>query len=242
MKDFNAKQSDPNDPNDSNDPNVQTGQTGQTNRNEATPGPHPGVAVWDRRFAATDEFIFGTEPNRFLLSQAHRFVPGMKVLAVADGEGRNGVWLSQQGLDVVSVDGSRTALAKASSLAAQRSVRLETVCADLVSWDWGIEMYDAIVGIFIQFAGPHLRPTLFQRAHRSLRPGGLFLLEGYTPRQLDYRTGGPSNIEHLYTEAQLRAELVDFQIDSLTCYDTVLNEGSGHCGMSALVDVVAHKP
>lgn len=203
---------------------------------------HPGIAVWDTRFASTDDFVFGTEPNQFMVRQAHLLKPGMKALAVADGEGRNGVWLAQQGLDVTSVDGSQVALSKAERLARERGVTLNTVCADLVSWEWGQDTYDVIVGIFIQFAGPRLRPRLFQRAAQALRPGGHFLLQGYHPKQLDYKTGGPSAIENLYTEEQLRAELAHMEIVHLARYDAELDEGSGHRGMSALIDVVARKP
>lgn len=203
--------------------------------------PHPGIAVWDTRFASTDGYVFGTEPNRFMVAQAHRFKPGMKVLALADGEGRNGVWLAQQGLDVTSVDGSQVALEKANRLAAERGVTLNTVVADLVSWDWGTEVYDAVVAIFIQFAGPRLRPRLFQRAAQALRPGGLFLLQGYHTRQLEYKTGGPSAIENLYTEEQLRSELAHMDILHFERYDAELDEGVGHSGMSALIDVVARK-
>lgn len=202
---------------------------------------HPGIAVWDSRFASTDDFLFGTEPNQFMVSQAHLLKPGMKVLAVADGEGRNGVWLAQQGLQVTSVDGSQVALDKAARLAQERGVTLETVCADLVSWDWGTEVYDAVVGIFIQFAGPRLRPRLFQRAAQALKPGGHFLLQGYHPKQLEYKTGGPSAIDNLYTEDLLRTELAHMDIVHMDRYDAELNEGTGHSGMSALVDVVARK-
>lgn len=202
---------------------------------------HPGISVWDARFASTEDFIFGTEPNQFMVSQAHLLKPGMKVLAVADGEGRNGVWLAQQGLDVTSVDGSRVALDKAQRLADERGVTLDLVCADLGNWDWGTNVYDAIVAIFIQFAGPRLRPVLFQRAARALKPGGLFLLQGYHTKQLDYKTGGPSAIENLYTEEQLREELAHMDIIHLERYDAELDEGSGHKGMSALLDVIARK-
>lgn len=202
---------------------------------------HPGIAVWDSRFASTDDFLFGTEPNQFMVSQAHLLKPGMKVLAVADGEGRNGVWLAQQGLQVTSVDGSQVALDKAARLAKERGVTLETVCADLVSWDWGTDVYDAIVGIFIQFAGPRLRPRLFQRAEQALKPGGYFLLQGYHPKQLEYKTGGPSAIDNLYTEDMMRTELAHMDIVHLDRYDAELSEGTGHSGMSALVDVVARK-
>ena len=205
-------------------------------------GPHPGIAVWDARFAAAGGYVFGTEPNRFLVSQAHRLRPGMAVLSVADGEGRNGVWLAAQGMKVTSVDGSHVALDKARALAQERGVSLETIRADLVDWDWGNEVWDVVVAIFIQFAGPRLRPLLFQRALRSLRPGGLLILQGYATGQLAYGTGGPPHIENLYTEDQLRNELADFEILHLHSHDSELSEGSGHQGMSALIDVVAQRP
>src|SRR5690625_3312575 len=119
-------------------------------KNKAAGALHPGIAVWDERFAATDDFIFGTQPNQFLVNQTHRLTPAMRVLAVADGEGRNGVWLARQGMQVVSVDGSQAALAKAQKLAHQHGVELELICADLVTWQWGSQVYDAVVGIFIQ--------------------------------------------------------------------------------------------
>lgn len=205
-------------------------------------GMHPGIAVWDARYAATPDYIFGTGPSLFLTRQAHRFRPGMSVLAVADGEGRNGVWLARQGLDVLSVDGSEAALEKARQLASDQGVTLTTRQADLVSWDWGEAAFDAVAAIFIQFAGPRLRPVLFDRAWRSLKPGGLLLLQGYRPEQLVYKTGGPSDVDNLYTEDQLRTELAAFEILQLDSYDAELDEGAGHRGMSALIDVVARRP
>ena len=111
---------------------------------------------WDRRFEGED-YLFGTETNAFLASQAFRLEPGMKALAVADGEGRNGVWLSERGLDVVSIDASTVGLAKARELARRRGVTLETVLADLAEWEWEPEAYDLVVAIFVQFAPPELR-------------------------------------------------------------------------------------
>jgi cyclopropane fatty-acyl-phospholipid synthase-like methyltransferase len=196
--------------------------------------------MWDERYA-TDDYFFGTEPNAFLVSQHHLLKPGMRCLAVADGEGRNGVWLAGQGLDVLSVDASPVAVAKAQKLAAQRGVELKCEVVDLLNWDWGENRYDVVAAIFIQFATPEQRGLLFDSIKRTLKPGGLLLLQGYTPRQLEYRTGGPSALENLYTESMLRAEFSDMEILQLREHEEFISEGSGHHGMSALIDLVARK-
>jgi cyclopropane fatty-acyl-phospholipid synthase-like methyltransferase len=198
-------------------------------------------ARWDERYSGED-YLFGTEPNAFLAAQRHRFAPGQRVLALADGEGRNGVFLARQGLEVLSVDISRVALAKAERLAACDRVALRTECADLARWDWGEARFDAVVAIFIQFAGPTLRDLIFARTKTALKPGGLVLLEGYRPEQLGYRTGGPPDVENLYTEDMLRTAFADFTLLHLESHDSVIHEGSGHNGLSALIDLVARKP
>ncbi|MFC3396627.1 SAM-dependent methyltransferase [Brenneria rubrifaciens] len=195
---------------------------------------------WNQRYA-TGDYVYGTAPNAFLVSQAHRFRPGMRVLAVADGEGRNGVWLAEQGLDVVSVDVSPVGQQKAKALAAARSVNLITVCADLGEWDWRNARFDAVVGIFIQFAGPALRRKIFSGMCAALNPGGLVILHGYREEQLGYATGGPSAIEHLYSESLLQNAFGELDILHLRSYDAVLDEGQRHCGPSALIDLVARK-
>lgn len=200
-----------------------------------------GIAMWDARFN-TPDYVYGTEPNAFLVAQSHRLQPGMRALALADGEGRNGVWLAQQGLDVLSVDGSETALAKARALAAARGVTLETEQADLAHWDFGQQHFDLVAAIFIQFAGPELRQRLFAAMRDSLKPDGLLILQGYRPEQLDYGTGGPKQIEQLYTTAMLREAFAGMEILHLEEHDSVISEGCGHSGMSALVDLVARKP
>lgn len=199
------------------------------------------VEHWHHRYE-TDEYVFGQEPNQFLLRQEALFTPGMHVLAVADGEGRNGVWLASLGVDVLAVDAVPRALEKAQRLAEQRGVTLAHECADLGCWDWGVERFDAIVAIFIQFAGPELREQLFNSMKQALKPGGLLLLEGYRLEQLAYATGGPKAPENLYTVELLRNTFEDFEILQLDAYDTHLEEGIGHRGMSALVDLVARKP
>jgi len=196
--------------------------------------------VWDERYAG-DEYLFGTEPNTFLLAQSHLLKPGMSCLAVADGEGRNGVWLAEHGLQVLSVENSAVGLNKARKLAGQRGVKIDFEQADLAQWQWGENRFDAVVAIFIQFAPPGMREQMFADIKRCLKPGGLLLLQGYTPRQLEYKTGGPSQAENLYTEVMLRKEFADMEILHLREHDSVINEGVGHSGKSALVDLVARK-
>ncbi len=199
------------------------------------------MSIWDERYAG-EEYHFGTAPNAFLAAQRALLKPGMRCLAVADGEGRNGVWLAEQGLQVLSVDSSAVAQEKARKLAAQRGVQLQFELADLQQWEWGVDKFDVVVGIFIQFAPPAQREQMFDNIRRCLKPGGLLLLQGYTPRQLEYRTGGPSQVENLYTEAMLRAAFGEWDIVQLREHDDVIHEGMGHSGMSALIDLVASKP
>lgn len=199
--------------------------------------------TWDERYAAAgDEYLFGTEPNAFLAAQQSRLMPGRSALAVADGEGRNGVWLARQGLDVTSVDISPAAIAKGRRLAARHGVGVRFECADLVQWDWGRPRFDLVVAIFIQVVPPPVRDLVFRRMKGVLRPGGLLLLEGYRTDQLKYRTGGPPQIENLYTEALLRSSFADMELLHLAAYDAEINEGARHRGMSALIDLVARKP
>lgn len=196
--------------------------------------------VWDERYQGC-EYQFGTEPNAFLASNQEWLKPGMSCLAVADGEGRNGVWLAEQGLHVLSVDSSSVAVVKARALAMQRGVTMDVDLVDLTLWDWPENHFDVVAGIFIQFAAPLQRMQLFARLKRCLKPGGQLMLQGYTPRQLEYRTGGPSQVENLYTEAMLREAFSDMEILHLSEHDEIINEGAGHSGMSALIDLVARR-
>jgi cyclopropane fatty-acyl-phospholipid synthase-like methyltransferase len=198
-------------------------------------------ARWNERFAG-DDYLFGTAPNAFLKSQAHRLRRGQTALLVADGEGRNGVFLAEQGLEVVSVDFSPVALEKAQRLARQRGVRLRTELADLLSWDWPRRRFDAVLAIFIQFATPPERTRLFQNMKEALKPGGFILLHGYRPEQLQYGTGGPPDADKMYTAMLLRELFADMEILHLVEHDDVILEGKGHAGMSALIDLVARKP
>jgi cyclopropane fatty-acyl-phospholipid synthase-like methyltransferase len=195
---------------------------------------------WEKRFSAPD-YVFGKEPNAFLKAQARRLIPGQIALAVADGEGRNGVWLAEQGLDVLAIDQSAAALAKARSLAQERGVKLSTELADITTWPWPTAAFNVIVAIFIQVLFPVERPAFFAKMKRALKPGGLLLMQGYRPEQLTYRTGGPSDVERLYTRAILEEAFGDMAEVDIREHDSAISEGSGHVGMSALIDLVARK-
>jgi SAM-dependent methyltransferase len=195
---------------------------------------------WETRYAAPG-YHFGTEPNAFLKSQAHLLRRGQTALAIADGEGRNGVWLAEQGLDVLSVDFSPTALAKAQALAAARGVALRTEQADINNWEWPRDAFDVIVGIFVQFPTAAGQAGMFAGMKQALKPRGLLLLEGYGPRQLQYGTGGPKDIERLYTPERLRAAFAGFASLDIREYDAPIAEGEAHVGMSALVDLIGRK-
>ncbi len=199
------------------------------------------VPFWDERFAKPG-FLFGEAPNAFLKSRSHVLKPGMSALSVADGEGRNGVWLAEQGLHVHAVDASPVALEKSRRLAARRGVSLQWEEVDLMDWDWPQAAYDVVAAIFTQFVGPEGRARQFAGIRQALKPGGLLILQGYTPRQLEYGTGGPPHAENMYTEELLRTSFGDWEITHLAEHDDVVEEGSGHSGMSALIDLVARKP
>ncbi len=196
---------------------------------------------WDARYAV-DEYVFGTAPNRFLASQQALIRQGMRALSIADGEGRNGVWLAGQGANVHAVDVSPVALDKAKKLASARGVTLEFELADLLDWTWPEAAYDLVVAIFIQFAPPPERERIIDGIRRTLKPGGLLILQGYTPKQIEFATGGPSNPANLYTEVLLREWFGDWEILHLSEHEDFISEGAHHHGMSALIDLVVVKP
>jgi cyclopropane fatty-acyl-phospholipid synthase-like methyltransferase len=197
--------------------------------------------TWDARFS-TDDYIFGTEPNAWLAQHAPLLQPGMRVLAVADGEGRNSVWMAKQGLKVDAFDISPVGIEKAKQLAQQQGVDVNFSVSGVEDFPWKALEYDAVVAIFIQFADPETRATLFKQMKSALKPDGLILLQGYTPKQLEYKTGGPPNVSHLYTDALLQEAFGDLDISELRAYEEVLTEGTQHHGQSALIGMVARKP
>lgn len=195
---------------------------------------------WDQHYA-DDAYIFGTTPNIFLAAQQHLLKPGQRALAVADGEGRNGVWLAQQGLDVLALDISPVGVAKARKLAAEKGVAIQFEIADVRNWGWPENSFDIVAAIFIQFASPDERGKLFHSLMRVLKPGGYLILQGYTPKQIEYKTGGPPNAENMYTPQLLRESFAGMDILHLREHEDFIAEGTKHYGMSALIDMVAQK-
>jgi len=196
---------------------------------------------WQERYAGTD-FRFGKAPNEFLVTCRPLLPKTGKALAVADGEGRNGVWLAAQGLDVLSIDFSPAAQAKARALAAEHKVDVTFVEADVHTWPYPKEAFDVVVEIFSQFSTPTQRPQKWRGMRRALKRGGLLIVQGYTPKQLQYGTGGPKQIEHLYTRAMLQGEFGDLSDVTIVEEERELHEGAGHSGMSAVIGLTARKP
>ena len=199
------------------------------------------AAMWNQRFAA-DGWLFGREPNEWLRAQAGVWPAGARVLCVADGEGRNSVWLARQGLQVDAFDIAEVGVRKARALAQEAGVAVNFAVADVDGWAWPQAAYDGVAAIFVQFADPALRARLFARIVDALKPGGTLVLQGYTPKQLEYRTGGPGQVDHLYTEDLLREAFAALEIVTLSAYETEVDEGPGHRGRSALIGLVARKP
>lgn len=194
---------------------------------------------WNTRYAS-DDYAYGTAPNDFLAAQAQRLRPSGAILCLAEGEGRNAVWLAQHGFRVTAVDASTVGLEKARRLANQRGVALTTVCADLAEFSMTPGAWDGIVSIFC-----HLPPPLRLAVHRTcvagLAPGGVLLLEGYTPRQLNYQTGGPPQAELLYEPETLRGDFAGLQLEIVREVVREVREGSCHTGLGAVVQLVARK-
>jgi 2-polyprenyl-3-methyl-5-hydroxy-6-metoxy-1,4-benzoquinol methylase len=195
---------------------------------------------WNSRYAESG-YAYGTEPNAFLVSQKHYLKPGMKALAVADGEGRNGVWLAQQGLDVLSVDASEVGLGKTRELAADRGVTIRTERVELTTWQWPEAHYDLVAAIYIHFP-PQVRARMHRAMFEALKPGGVLILEAFTPEQLKYKSGGPPVAEMLYTADMLRIDFAGAEIVLLEERFTDLAEGKYHRGPAAVVRLLLRRP
>ncbi len=205
-----------------------------------SPGFLDPRATWDARFA-TDEYVFGTEPNAWLRARAVLLHAGARVLCVADGEGRNSVWLASRGMRVDAFDLSAVAVEKARKLAGRSRAAVDYAVGGCDDWIWPQDMYDAVVAIFVQFADPPMRARLFANMARCLRPGGVLMLQGYSTRQLQFGTGGPPVLENLYSTELLRESFAGLHVIELGEYEDDLAEGTRHVGRSALIGLVARK-
>ena len=195
--------------------------------------------MWNERYN-TKEYAYGTEPNTFLAANfAH--LPKGRVLSLAEGEGRNAVFLAQQGYAVTAVDGSQVGLDKAQALADARGVAVELVCADLADFELGVNAWDAIVSIFCPLP-PAIRQALYRNVLAALKPGGVFLLEAYTPEQIKHGTGGGKSVELMQTAASLRAELPGLDFVHLVELEREVVEGTFHTGLGAVVQAIGIKP
>ena len=195
---------------------------------------------WESRYAGAD-YAFGKEPNYFLASCKGLLPKSGSVLVVADGEGRNGVWLAEQGLDVLSIDFSPTALRKARVLAAEHHVTVTFQQADVHTWDYPDAGFDVVVEIFTQFSSPPERAMKWAGMRRPLKPGGLLIIQGYTPKQLTFGTSGPKQVENLYTRAMLERAFCDFRNMKIIEEEREMYEGTSHAGMSAVINLTAIK-
>lgn len=196
-------------------------------------------AMWEARYGA-EAYIYGTEPNEFLRANLH-VLPDGPVLCLAEGEGRNAVFLAGTGRDVQSVDLTENGVAKTKRLAEHRGVVVDAVVADLADFDLGVEQWGSVVSIFAHMP-PALRRDLHARVVTSLRPGGVFLLEAYTPDQIGRGTGGPAVPEMAMTIEGLRGELGGLEFVHALQLERDVIEGEGHTGIGAVVQLIARKP
>lgn len=196
---------------------------------------------WETHYAAPD-YAFGKAPNHFLASCKPLLPRSGRALAVADGEGRNGVWLAEQGLDVVSIDFSPSAQSKARALAAERRRDVTFLKVDVHAWDYPDAAFDVVVEIFTQFSSPAERAMKWAGMRRALKPGGLLIVHGYTPKQLDYGTGGPKELANLYTRAMIESAFGDFRDVTIVEEEREIHEGTSHGGMSAMIGFTGRKP
>lgn len=195
--------------------------------------------MWDERYSA-EEYAYGTEPNEFLSAHAEKMPKG-KVLSVAEGEGRNAVYLASLGHRVTAVDSSIVGLEKAKHLASRKKVEIETIPANLAKYDLGEAQWDGVVSIFCHLP-PEMRKDLHRRVVKGLKPGGVLILEAYTPKQLKHRTGGPQSEELMMTLQGLRDELTGLDMTHACEVERDVVEGIYHTGKGAVVQIIAVKP
>jgi len=199
------------------------------------------AAAWDRRYAG-DAYAYGTEPNDFLREHGAR-IPSGPVLSLGEGEGRNAIYLARLGHRVVAVDQSAVGLAKARRLAEARGVgdHFEAIVADLTAYDPEPGTFAGVVSIFLHLPAP-LRTEVHARAKRALAPGGMILLEAYTPAQLAHGTGGPKDLALLYSLEELRTDFDGLDLEVAREIERDVVEGAHHVGRAAVVQILAKKP
>jgi SAM-dependent methyltransferase len=197
------------------------------------------VVDWDRIYSVP-EYAYGTEPNDFLASVADQ-IPAGPVLCLAAGQGRNAVFMARLGHRVVAMDLSRVGLARAQALAASLGVAIETVHADLADFRIEPGAWSGIIAFFSHLPGP-LRRQVHRAAAAGLRPGGVFVLEAYTPAHLRYRIGGPDDPELMMTLELLQSDLEGLELVIGRELERVMVEGRLHWGPAAVVQVLARKP
>lgn len=192
--------------------------------------------MWDKAYSSND-YVYGKTPNNFL-SDNFESLPKGRILLLGEGEGRNSVFLASQGYSVTAVDISPVGLEKARKLAEEAGVNIETICADLESYDLGEQCWDGIVSIFCHLP-PNTRKAVHQQIKTALKPSGVFLVEGYTPEQLNFKTGGPPVAEMMISQSILSEELNSLQFSHLVELEREVNEGIKHHGMAAVVQGIA---
>lgn len=204
-----------------------------------TSRPIFSAPLWDERFSESG-FAYGSRPSTWLTAQSNWLKPGMSALLPADGEGRNGVWLARQGLQVHSVDFSRAGLDKAEGLAARSGVSMQTELADLTTWSWPVSRYDLVVAVFFH-VDPEFRPALHHAMLHAVRPGGRVLLESFHTDQLGNPSGGPKDVRCLHDLDQLRDDFAPAALLHLERCEAVLDEGRYHQGPAVLVRMLAER-
>lgn len=196
-------------------------------------------AFWNDRYDE-EGFAYGTAPNIYLTSFKDDFTVGTKILVLGDGEGRNGVWLAEQGCEVVSVDYSKIGVNKSQDLAITKGVKFETICADLVTWGWPKDSFDVVVVIYVHFP-PGVREQIHLRVIDALKSGGKLIMECFALDQLDYSSGGPPLFEMLYSAEMMENDFKLLEIQQLEESIIELNEGKYHCGEGAVIRLMATK-
>jgi SAM-dependent methyltransferase len=194
--------------------------------------------MWDERYSA-EEYAYGKTPNEFLVENVN-CIPKGKVLSLAEGEGRNAVFLAKQGCSVTAVDASLAGLNKARKLAEENDVVIEFIHADLADYDLGENKWDGIISIFCPLPSS-LRKELYQKVIKGLKPNGVFLLEAYTPDQLRHGTGGGNSVDVMQTTESLSLELAGLKFERLTELERDVIEGIYHTGLGAVVQAIATK-